>query len=315
MPPVMSETTATPAWVWSQYWKGGQGFSLSCGAPGRDEAESLRGLWAPFFENLPDGAAVLDLATGAGQAARWAAQAGRGFSVTGVDYAETPASDDPALVLIGGVSIEALPFADASFDAAISQFGFEYADTQAAAREAARVLRPGAKALFLVHHVESALTLDYAGRAAAFQAALVEAGPSAAIRSLYESHLARAQRGEIDAAKAKADAALAAAARALSAGPAHAEARRYVEGLRSLAAQTMFLPPEEGLKELDKIEALIEGWLARWKAQAAAALDHDGAAALARTLADAGFEAAPPAEFRDAAGILLGWRVDLIRKG
>lgn len=50
--------------------------------------------------------------------------------------------------------MEQLPLPDRSFGAAVSQFGYEYGDRQAAAAEVARVLQPGAPLSFLVHHPE-----------------------------------------------------------------------------------------------------------------------------------------------------------------
>jgi len=51
--------------------------------------------------------------------------------------------------------MEALPFDDASFDAAVSQFGIEYGKIADTAKELERVLKPGARFRFLVHHRDS----------------------------------------------------------------------------------------------------------------------------------------------------------------
>jgi hypothetical protein len=53
--------------------------------------------------------------------------------------------------------METLPFDDAVFDAAVSQFGFEYGRVDEAARELARVLAPGSPISFLIHHSESSV--------------------------------------------------------------------------------------------------------------------------------------------------------------
>ena len=51
--------------------------------------------------------------------------------------------------------MESMPFADASFDGGVSQFGIEYADVSGAAAELARVLKPRAPVAFVVHHSAS----------------------------------------------------------------------------------------------------------------------------------------------------------------
>jgi ubiquinone/menaquinone biosynthesis C-methylase UbiE len=98
---------------------------------------------------IESGMAVLDVATGTGNAAIRAAKAGA--QVTGLDI--TPELFEVARGYAGeaGVSIEwvegdaeALPFADASFDRVLSVFGVMFAPHQkVAAAELARVCRPG----------------------------------------------------------------------------------------------------------------------------------------------------------------------------
>jgi ubiquinone/menaquinone biosynthesis C-methylase UbiE len=94
---------------------------------------------------------VLDVATGAGNAAMAAAR--RGTSVVGVDY--VPALIDRArrradveeldIEYVDG-DAEALPFADASFDVVTSVFGTMFAPDQArTASELLRVTRPGGR--------------------------------------------------------------------------------------------------------------------------------------------------------------------------
>jgi len=51
-----------------------------------------------------------------------------------------------------GVSAESLPFADDRFALVVSQYGIEYADLSLAIPEALRVLAPGGRIRFLMHH-------------------------------------------------------------------------------------------------------------------------------------------------------------------
>jgi ubiquinone/menaquinone biosynthesis C-methylase UbiE len=97
------------------------------------------------------GSRVLDVACGNGNAALAAAR--RWCRVTGLDYvpsllrgaAERARAEGAAIELVEG-DAEHLPFEDAEFDAALSTFGIMFApDQERAAREIARVVKPGGK--------------------------------------------------------------------------------------------------------------------------------------------------------------------------
>jgi SAM-dependent methyltransferase len=121
------------------------------GARARDWAEVQEGQCTAAFRAVLDHAGVgpgtrhLDVGCGAGMAA--ALSAARGASVSGIDAAEallaiarerTPAGD------FRQGDIEALPFADDSFDLVTGFNAFQYAgDPAQALREAGRVTKPG----------------------------------------------------------------------------------------------------------------------------------------------------------------------------
>jgi ubiquinone/menaquinone biosynthesis C-methylase UbiE len=94
---------------------------------------------------------ILDLATGTGWTSRRVAL--RGARVTGVDIASGLLDAAERHAALANLPItyrqgdaEALPFDDASFDAVISTFGVMFASRpEAAARELARVCRPGGR--------------------------------------------------------------------------------------------------------------------------------------------------------------------------
>jgi demethylmenaquinone methyltransferase/2-methoxy-6-polyprenyl-1,4-benzoquinol methylase len=94
--------------------------------------------------NLPDGASVLDVATGTGLVARDVARRYRA-RVVGVDitYSMLRRARPTGAALVAGRA-EQLPFLDASFDAVVFTYLLRYvADPAATLAEMARVLRPG----------------------------------------------------------------------------------------------------------------------------------------------------------------------------
>ena len=104
---------------------------------------------------MPNSAAVLDLACGNGAvaliAARVSEETGKGFKIYGVDSAAI----DPAkfvakeellktIEFTGLTPIELLPYQSGQFDAVVSQYGIEFADSRAIG-EATRVLKRGGR--------------------------------------------------------------------------------------------------------------------------------------------------------------------------
>jgi len=101
--------------------------------------------------DLEAGSQVLDVACGNGNASLAAAH--RFCKVTGLDYVpellhragERARAERLDIAFIEG-DAERLPFADASFDAALSTYGIMFApDQEQAAREIVRVVKPGGK--------------------------------------------------------------------------------------------------------------------------------------------------------------------------
>ncbi|WP_456372111.1 class I SAM-dependent methyltransferase, partial [Thiolapillus sp.] len=129
---------------------------------------SLKQFWEERFANLPDNAAIVDLATGNGALALLAAEYSRehdkSFRITGIDYAniqpEALQQRHPLLEEIRflvNTSMEATGLASASQDLIMSQFGFEYGDMPAASREVRRLLKPGGCFHAMIHHENSAI--------------------------------------------------------------------------------------------------------------------------------------------------------------
>jgi SAM-dependent methyltransferase len=148
-PPSMNAAQA-----WSLFWSE-QGQNSRCLALSPDFCERLDAHWHSFASTLPEGATVIDLGCGSGAVGKALRSAEPALRVIGVDAARIAPSQEPGLELIANVAMEALPFPTASFAAAVSQFGYEYAAApDAAAREVSRVVAPGGSLSFLIHHDE-----------------------------------------------------------------------------------------------------------------------------------------------------------------
>ena len=92
----------------------------------------------------------------------------------------------PGIELTGNTDLSKLPFPDALFDGVTSQFGIEYADLAAATREAIRVLVPGGRGHFVLHHAGGAITQGVASSLVADRA--VFADSSAFLAGRYSSY-------------------------------------------------------------------------------------------------------------------------------
>lgn len=184
---------ASPIDDWTDYWRSGRG--ASCFEGSALEVRLTR-IWTDFVDRLPDGARLLDLATGNGTVARSCAARARDRGVeVEIDAVDAAAIDPPSVVhdpggllrtiaFHGGTRLEALPFAEAAFDGMVSQFGFEYADEEGAAAEVVRCLAPGGRLLFLLHAKEGAVACDSSVRLERLRRAMAGTGPMALVRNL-----------------------------------------------------------------------------------------------------------------------------------
>jgi SAM-dependent methyltransferase len=141
--------------------------------PGRENweaAEPSWGVWGVPEAQLgllpPDleGADSLELGCGTGYVSAWLSR--RGARPVGLDNSARQLATAAALQDQFGLcfplvhaSAERIPFADATFDLVISEYGASiWCDPFAWVPEAARVLRPGGQLIFLVNSVHAVLT-------------------------------------------------------------------------------------------------------------------------------------------------------------
>ena len=115
---------------------------------------SVRDFWREKFNELPEHARILDIATGNGAIATLAAELdadkNKGFFITATDLAtinqdivesKTAKELRRKIVFRSAVPCEKQPLEDNSCDLVTSQFGFEYSDVAAAVIEMRRFYR------------------------------------------------------------------------------------------------------------------------------------------------------------------------------
>jgi SAM-dependent methyltransferase len=151
-----SSMTLQTAEAWSLFWAA-QGPGSRCLAGSPELYKPLDQHWQELADGLPQGARVLDLGCGTGVVGRALLKKSPGIRMRGVDLARIPNSGDERLELLSNISMESLPFEEASFDAVVSQFGYEYGDPSRTAASISRVLVPAGRLSLVVHHPEGPL--------------------------------------------------------------------------------------------------------------------------------------------------------------
>jgi len=174
---------------WSRYWASGALTSLPEDFRANYDGEILA-FWQARSAGIPEGGKVLDVCTGNGAVALLIAEAlaqlGRTARITAVDLADIqPArivQRFPALAafierirFVGTRPFEDIALGDASQDLIVSQYGIEYCDPEAAARQCARLLRPGGRLALITHATDSAMRSTMEQELAQYEA-VVEAG-------------------------------------------------------------------------------------------------------------------------------------------
>lgn len=299
-------------WHWSDYWRSGRTDVMTVQTATGPMAFATEAIWTDWFATFPTGARLLDLATGNGQVAGYACAAaaatGRSFDITGVDYADVEAAAaqmPPACRLLGGVTLEALPFPAATFDGASSQFGIEYADTRAALQELGRVLEPGGKALMLIHHADSVITRQTLDQIAAYDRVL---GKSGAIRHARRAFTAQQKGAPAAVAETALREAVAKAAGLLEPAPAYEPVRYMVGYLDDLARGVASYEPTSALARLDVFEAGNAAWRHRQQSQTRAALDDAALDGFIQRAERSGLTLTGRSLLADGGGQLIGWR-------
>ena len=156
--------------AWDSFWRYDRlsSFHAAPGAP--NYGPPIADGWRAFFVGLPPRSSLLDIATGNGAIAVLAVEAGDDLVVTGADLADvrpahfvtTASAALDRVTFLAKTPAEALPFADSSVDATVSQYGIEYSDLDRSLPEVVRVLAPGGRLRFAMHAAEGAIARDTA---------------------------------------------------------------------------------------------------------------------------------------------------------
>ncbi|HEX6929780.1 MAG TPA: class I SAM-dependent methyltransferase [Gammaproteobacteria bacterium] len=179
--------------AWARFWRTGSltsfGDRFSEGYQG-----GIRALWTEFFASLPEAAIVADLGAGNGAleeiAQKHCAERERALVVHAFDLApELPArfrgesaSGRCAIEWHPATANEATGLDDSSVDAVTGNYAFEYGDAARTIAEIARILKPGGKCRFLMHHVDSNIIRNARSELALLDAELEKGGFLDAVR-------------------------------------------------------------------------------------------------------------------------------------
>jgi ubiquinone/menaquinone biosynthesis C-methylase UbiE len=296
--------------AWTQLWSSGHFESLpEDRAAGRLEA--LDAAWTEYLAKFSPDARLLDLATGGGDVIRRAAAFGRDFNITGVDLADLSAVKsaltEPNIELIGCTDLARLPFPDAIFDGVMSQFGLEYADIASATNEAVRVLVPGGRGYFVLHHVGSAVTQGVVNSLEAERLVFTDVEPFELGKTVFRLYRQGASPETIARAETALRNAVTLMQSRLQNKPGFEPAQRVVAFFARLALSPRDQAPTEALNDLAIVEEQVQSRILRKVAQLDAALDGNGIDKVAGSLANGGAIVTTPRELKCPGGPILAW--------
>ena len=307
---------------WEAYYRGGAIATCPMG-PDTTYTLELRDLWLAFFAAIDDGSCVLDVGCGNGAIALLAKEAatalGRHFEIHGADLASIDpprhvpngASLFAGIAFHAGMPCERLGFADGTFDAVSGQYALEYTDTPRSLAEIRRVLRPGGRALFVLHHEHSVLIRN--ARESLAQGALVLEETLIlrklrrhAVAERQSEAAARATWAELSAAATQLQQA---AARSISPHLLHV----VIDGVQKLLGVRRDMGIAGFEREVDRFEREVRAGVRRLQDLVGCAQSEEQMAATVATARRIGFECGPAEPQRHAGENLVGWRLSLSR--
>ena len=305
-----------PGWHWTDYWQSGREELMTVRTAAGPVTFETRKVWNDWFAAFDTGAVLIDLATGSGQVAGYAAsnakRYSKAFTIFGVDYADlSPRAD---CTLMGGVALEKLPFPGSHFDGASSQFGIEYADTRLAVAEVSRVLKSDGRAMFLVHHARSAITRQTAAQILAYDRVMASGAAVRLGHLAFAAHQCGLPPAVVQAAGQAFSDAVRKARNRLESGLAFEPARYLVGYLEDLAQRLASYEPLSAMARLEQFESGNAAWRHRQFCQTRAALDEAGLSGFIQRADRLGLLLVDRSEMADDHGNLIAWCLSFRKK-
>jgi ubiquinone/menaquinone biosynthesis C-methylase UbiE len=305
---------------WAAYYRGGAIVSCPTTTDPNYTLE-VRDAWVEFFSALPDGARILDLGTGNGPVAliakETAANLSRSFIIDAVDLAVI---DPPQHVPDGeslfegirfhsGVSTEALPFDDSTMDRVSGQYILEYTDAKKTIAETGRVLIPGGRCQFILHHGDSLVVRNAAESLRHADLALRDKQVMRKFRRYCEADTPR----KAETAKNN----LLSVGAELQATATNSENPLFlqylIDSVNRLLQHRQQLGPGEMLRQTDRLERELKYWVRRLKDLVAAARSSDDMEAIVNLAAERRFrDVSYVQQFQDKHN-LVGWRLHMTK--
>lgn len=302
-------------WAWDQYWRDGR--LASCGGEGGTAYQAaITGGWREFFRTLPTGSCILDVCTGNGAIAcvaeETAQERGISFNIEAFDGAVIAASET-----VGGmirfrsrVRAESLPYPDDSFNAVVSQYGFEYTHIEKSLPELARVALANCR-LRLMIHAQEGIVVDHARRQLEEAERLLRSAIFQTARGLAEQRESRTIE-QTRTLKERYNESVRELER-LAAGSYEPE---MYSNICRVLTHALSIQPHVGTKlVLEKIEEVSETVRAhaqRLLAMTQAGFNRTEVKALAKRIRELWRQEVCVSSCRRADGSLLGWIVELI---
>jgi ubiquinone/menaquinone biosynthesis C-methylase UbiE len=307
---------------WENYYRGGALATCPLG-PGSGYTLELRDAWVEFFSGLAEDARILDIGTGNGAVAliaqETATSVGRRYEIHGTDLAQIdPARDvrDGARLFAGirfhaRVATEQLPFEACSFDAVSGQYALEYTAIDRALGEIHRVLKPGGRAQFILHHADSIVA--HKARESLRQTALVL--EETMVYRKLRRHLEAERQSQPGARRTRAD--LVAAVGAL-----HQAARQTdnpltlsvtIDAVQKLLAARQQMSPAALDREIDRVEGDIRASVHRLQDLVQSGQTEAGMKGMTELALAQGFGVKEMTLQYHARENLVGWRLRLAR--
>ena len=295
--------------AWADFWAQKSGERQPACLPNalQEIDAAQREAWHGFAGRLAPGARLLDLATGDGAVLKKIREARTDLILTGVDSAPTLPPAAPGMTLRAGVSMEALPFEDAAFHAVVSQFGYEYGDTAAIAREVGRLLAPGGALGLLIHRKDGPIVAHNLPRRDALRWALAPGGYLAKARGLVAARRI--------AAIPTPPAFRTAPEEAQRLFPGQSVGHEFLTAILHTLEMGRGKPPGESLEVFATLESKASNEIARIETLERAACDADRIALISEELRAAGLDMEPAAAVAErSSGRAFAWFLAGVRR-